>query len=170
MKSFQSKKILKSLLLAGFAATSIFGSVATAADFKGVYGGVEGGVKDLSNAGKTAVVGGVIGFRNSLSRNSPYVLGFEVDLGLYTAPSDFRYGVSSLFGYNFDNSGLLYARAGYSRFDGDTANLNGLVLGIGYEMPITRNINARLDYKNINYKDDNLNQGNEFSLGLLMSF
>lgn len=174
MKLINNNKLFKTLLLAGFVATSFASASVSAAEFKGIYGGIEGGIKDLTGvdaaSGSTGVVAGFVGFRNNLSRNSPVVLGFEVDLGLYTSPSDFRYGISSLVGYQFDDSGMAYAKVGYSRYDAELGNLNGLTLGGGYEMPITKSINARLDYKYIDFKDDELNQGHEITAGIIMSF
>jgi opacity protein-like surface antigen len=178
MKSLKNKMLFKSALLAGFVMASFAVVASNAAEFKGVYGGVDAGIKDLTasisaeeSLGSTGVVGGIIGFRNNLSRNSPLVLGFEADLGLYTSPSDFRYGVSAIAGYNFDDMGLLYSRVGYTRLDDDVAgNLNGLALGAGYEFNLTRSLNIRLDYKYINFNDDDVNQGHEFTTGLIMSF
>lgn len=122
------------------------------------------------------LAGGTLGYRTSFGADSPLVIGVEADLNYYSAGSDLRYGISGLAGYKISESSLAYLRVGYGKLNRNAEDLDGMVIGGGFEFKLTSDTNLRLDYKKLNYKDvdfpDNSIRydGHELSMGMTFSF
>ncbi len=148
---------------------------AQAEPFLGPYIGVEAGWASLNNingvgTSNTAILGGYVGLRGQIVRR--IIVGVEATADFVTSGSDRRYTGSGTVGYLFTPDRLVYLRAGYEKFDGAT-NLEGWLLGIGYEVAVWEDINFRLDYRYTKLDDTldgNLNPVSNSSHQALMGF
>lgn len=164
---------------------------ASAQDFTGMYGGVEGGLAILKSQGSTllgpfdtsdntAYVGGVLGFRTPVGVGGRFIVGAEGNYGLYTDGSHDRYGFYGIGGYQFGDRGLGYLRIGYAWLDGIQtgagSGIDGLSYGGGYEVQMNQRMNLRIDYRytdfdDISFPDNTVDfDGHEITAGLLFKF
>lgn len=131
-----------------------------------LYGVVEGGVGFIKQEGttfigpvdetdKSGIVGGAVGVRSSVGQGDRFVVGLEAGGDLYTDPSEWRYGVYGIAGWKTRNEDLAYIRLGYGGFSGDTLDLDGMVLGAGYELALNERTSLRFDYRSLFYEDVN---------------
>jgi opacity protein-like surface antigen len=171
-----NNKLLKAALLSSVVLASFVATSTKAEEFEGLYGGVEAGFKDTTSSGYDFVIGGVLGYRQAISQDSPIVIGIEADYGFYTEEDDSRYGISPIIGYKLNDSSLLYAKVGYSRYEDLADTHSGFSVGGGYEQKLSQRLSLRLDYKFMDYDDDlpvqggNLYQGHEVTTALIFGF
>ncbi|MBV1917209.1 MAG: outer membrane beta-barrel protein [Sphingomonadaceae bacterium] len=184
-------KSLKLALACGCGALVMLPELAAAESFNGPYAGIEAGLGILKTEGSiltgpfketdnSAVTSAVIGYRMPLGKNAPVVLGAEGSAGIYTNGGDARYGVSGIGGVRLGDKALIYGRVGYAWLDGIQTGagkgVDGLVLGGGVELALTKRISARADYKHIdyggvNFPDNTLDfKGHEITGSLLFNF
>lgn len=174
----------------GLFATAIIASQAVSANddlFNGSFGSLHAGFGVIKYEGSifsgpikesdlSFLAGGALGYRTTVGTDSPLVIGVEADLNYYSAGSDLRYGISGLAGFKVSENSLAYLRVGYGKLARDGEDLDGMVLGGGFEFKLTNDTNMRLDYKKLNYKDvdfiDNSIRydGHEISAGMVFSF
>lgn len=174
----------------GLFATVFMASNAVSANddmFNGAFGSLQVGASIVKYDGSTfagpidesdlsLLAGGTLGYRTTFGADSPLVIGVEADLNYYAADSDLRYGISGLAGFKVSERSLAYLRVGYGKLNNGVEDLDGMVLGGGFEFKLTSDTNLRLDYKKLNYKDvdfpDNSIRydGHEVSMGMVFSF
>lgn len=151
--------------------------------FEGVYGAVEGGMGYIKREGTTflgpidetdnsAIIGGALGVRSNFGDNTDLVLGLEAGGDLYTDGSQWRYGISGIGGWKVRDDDLAYVRVGYGSFS-DDVDLDGMVLGAGYELALNNRFSLRFDYRSLFYGDTNFvdnsidNHGHEITTALV---
>jgi outer membrane immunogenic protein len=133
-----------------------------------------GGIATSGQNGSGFGYGGQIGYDYRLPSN--FVLGAEVSVTGRTGsnrlvdPFGETFGLrlgrtvnaTGRLGYVFSTGGLGYVRGGYSnaRFLIDDAvahnryNRDGYTVGVGYEQPVARHVNARIEYDYSDYGRD----------------
>ena len=178
-------KLAAALTVASFMMTPM----ASADDdiFNGPYGSLQVGASVVKMEGSifsgpikesdySLLVGGALGMRTAVGADLPLVIGVEATANYYSADSDYRVGISGLAGVRVGARGLAYARVGYGKLARNAEDLDGMVLGGGFEFKITSDANIRFDYKKLNYKytdfpDNAINyDGHEVSMGMVFSF
>ena len=178
------RNVILGLVVAGLAMPSL----ALAQDpFSGIYGAVEGGIGIINKDGtvlagavdeteKSALIGVVLGMRSSIGRDRNFVIGLEVNGDSYAANSDWRYGISGIAGVKVRDKNLVHLRVGYGEFNSDNLDLNGLVIGGGYERLLGDSTSLRFDYKylnygDVNYADDSIDYGgHEITTAFVLRF
>lgn len=167
---------------------------ASARDFEGEYLGVLGGAAILKTTGSNLVgpvdekstdpmVIALAGYRASIGRNSPLMIGVEGDIGFTVNHFDSRFSASAIAGYRIDDKALVFGRVGYASLSGiqtggNSDNVDGLVLGGGAEIAMLDWLNLRVEYRNIDYGktppgilDNNLHfRGHEINGGVVFNF
>lgn len=181
MKTGKTGNAIVGVVLASVATSS----VARADDkFEGLYGAIEAGVGIVKQEGttflgpideteETAIIGAVVGARTDWGDDKQTVFGLEAGGDLYTDSSQWRYGIYGLAGRKIRGNDLAYVRVGYGKFNGDTQDLEGMVLGAGYELELNKRTSLRFDYKALFYGDVNFvdnaidYQGHEVTMALV---
>ena len=161
MKKRQPGYVALGLVLAGLATSH----PASAQDnLEGIYGAIEGGAGYIKREGTTflgpvdetdtsAIIGGALGARSNFGAGARLVLGLEAGTNLYTDTSEWRYGIYGIGGLRVRDDDLAYVRIGYGRFESDGTDLDGLVLGAGYELALDDRFSLRFDYRSLFYGD-----------------
>lgn len=158
----------KAFAISGLAVAGLTAPTETLAQdsFDSFYGAVEGGAGVVKLEGTTflgpiddeessSLIGGALGVRWALGTDRRLVLGLETTADLYTDNSDWRYGVYGIGGLRVRDNDLAYLRVGYGELSSDLLDLDGMVLGAGYELALTDRSGLRLDYRSLFYGDTN---------------
>ena len=142
------------------AAALLLPTAVHAQQFDGVYVGVQAGygrlkasVGGFSVTDDTAVIGAFVGYRAKTSPSGSLVLGVEIDGNYITNDSDLFLGASGIAGYMTNPTSMIYARAGYARWENEFIDLDGWMTGVGYEHFFSGTNSFRLDYRYIDFEN-----------------
>lgn len=195
--------MLRTTLTACAVVAVAFSTPALAESFDGPYLGIEAGYEDLPNGVDGGVYGVFAGWNLSVSNG--WVIGVEGRLAapnssfeatnntaagtaVSTVKLNNQYGIGAHFGHVIGENTLVYAMAGYERFDVDAAivttpappctacnpTINDfsfredmLTVGAGIEHAVTDRVRGRIAYT---YGDGDAYHRNRLSLGVAYKF
>ncbi len=137
-------------LLAATAAAALFATPALAqtANFVGPRVELNAGVLDLDT--DNVDYGAALGYDVAVAPRT--TLGAELNTSNTFDDNAREFGAAARLGYAVNPNVLLYGKAGYNRLALDhTKDLDGLTVGAGAELALTRNVYTGAEYRYTNF-------------------